>query len=133
MMSFEEYQKYVQEQLKAIDNIIVEELESQATECVAEIKARTPVKSGDLRRFMTHDEVEHSLGSYSVKIGSPLEYARAVEEGHSQEVGKYIPALGKRLKNPFVQGYHMINDGITIYQDILEKRIEDRLKNEVFK
>lgn len=133
MMNFAEYEKYVQEQLQKVDDIILDEMLDQATECVAEIKARTPVKTGALRRSMTWGEINHSADSYSVDIGSSLEYARAVEEGHRQEVGKYIPALGKRLKTPFIRGYHMINDGITIHQDILEKRIAARVENEVFK
>lgn len=133
MMNFEEYIQYCQEQAQKIDKIIIEELESKATECVGEIQSRTPVKSGNLRRNMTHEEVAHIEDSFSVKIGSPLEYAQAVEEGHRQEVGKYIPALKKRLKKPFVEGKHMIRDSITIYQDKLEKAISSRIESEVFK
>jgi hypothetical protein len=31
-------------------------------------------------------------------------YAAAVELGHKQEVGRFVPAIGKRLVQPFVQG-----------------------------
>lgn len=133
MMDFEEYIKYCQEQAQKIDSIIIEELENKATECVGEIQSKTPTISGNLRRSMTHDEVEKVDNGYSVKIGSALEYAQAVEEGHRQEVGKYIPALGKRLKKPFVEGHHMIRDSMTIYQDKLEKSISKRIESEVFK
>jgi hypothetical protein len=31
-------------------------------------------------------------------------YAAAVEFGHKQQVGRFVPAIGKRLVQPFVQG-----------------------------
>ncbi len=33
----------------------------------------------------------------AVYIGTAVEYAPAVEFGHKQEVGRYVPAIGKRL------------------------------------
>lgn len=133
MFSFEEMQKEMAKKFEEINNIIEEEMEEKATMCVAEAQSRTPVKSGDLRRSMTHGEVKKNLNVYEVEVGSALEYAQAVEEGHKQEVGKYIPAIGKRLKQSFVQGRHMIGDSIEIYQRELNNSIEDRIKNEVFK
>lgn len=133
MMNFDEYIKYVQDQAAKIDDIIINEMLENSIECVAEIKARTPFKTGALRRSITTGELEKNNGQYSIDIGSSLKYAQAVEEGHRQEVGKYIPALGKKLKQPFVNGYHMINDGITIQQEKLENNIAARIENEVFK
>jgi len=133
MFSFEEMQKEMAKKLEQTKNIILEEIEEKATMCVAETQSRTPVKSGNLRRSMTHGEVEQKFKIYKVKIGSSLPYAQAVEEGHSQEVGRYVPAIGKKLKKSFVQGRHMIGDSVEIYQRELQQSIEYRIKNEVFK
>ena len=49
-----------------------------------------------------------------------------------QEVGRYVPAIGKKLKQPFVQGKHMLKDSITQEEDNLQKNIDELLKD-VFK
>ena len=36
-----------------------------------------------------------------------MEYASYVELGHKQQVGRYVSAIGKRLKQPWVRGYFM--------------------------
>jgi phage gpG-like protein len=46
----------------------------------AEAKLRAPVKTGDLRRRITH-ATEHTDTKSTAKIGTNLEYAQAVEEG----------------------------------------------------
>ena len=128
MLSFEEALKEAEMLQEKIENIILEEMEEKSTECVDSIQAVTSVKSGNLKRSMTHEEVERVPEGFSVKIGSPLEYAQAVEEGHTQEVGKYIPAIGKRLVKSYVPGRHMIGDNITIYQKELEDSIIKNIK-----
>lgn len=133
MKSFEDLLKEIEKKSNQINDIIEEEMEEKATMCVAEIQSRTPVKSGNLRRSMTHGKVELISKVYRVRIGSALPYAQAVEEGHFQEVGRYVPAIGKKLRRSFVPGKHMIGDSIEIYQNELQKSIQHRLKNEVFK
>ena len=64
-------------------------------------------------------------------IGSSLEYVKYVEEGHKQEVGKYVPAIGKKLKKEFVPGNHVIKDSVDLYQPKLIKRIQERVEKEV--
>lgn len=133
MKSFDDIAKEMQRKFQQVDNIIVEEMEEKTTMCVAEIQSRTPVKDGHLRRSITHRGVEKRYKIYKVKIGSSLPYAQAVEEGHFQEVGRYVPAIGKRLVKSFVPGKHMIGDSIEIYQGELQKSIQSRIKSEVFR
>ena len=129
-----------QRAIQKIDGIIVEEMESKATECVASIQAVTPVgiypfesgrTGGTLRRSMTHSNITKMPGSWSVKIGSSIIYCKPVEEGHSQTPGRYVPAIGKRLKKSFVPGKHMIRDNAYRYQEILNRSIQDRIEREV--
>ena len=47
---------------------------------------------------------------YTIEIINPVHYASYVEEGHRQEVGRYVPAIGKKLKQSFVEGKHMLRD-----------------------
>ncbi len=46
-------------------------------------------------------------GYLIIEIYNPVEYASYVEYGHAQEPGRYVPAIGKRLKAGWVPGVHM--------------------------
>ncbi|MGE5627826.1 MAG: HK97 gp10 family phage protein [Solirubrobacterales bacterium] len=133
MLSFDEMQKLMKSKFKEIDNIIKEEMEEKADMCVAEIQSRTPVVTGNLRRSMGRSNIKKYSGSYSIKVGSNLEYAKWVEEGHKQTPGRYVPSIGKRLKKSFVQGNFAIRDSVEIYQAELNKSIEKRIGEELFK
>lgn len=114
----------VQNEFNKVENIITEEMEDKSTKCVAEIQSRTPVKTGNLRRSMSHDDIEKEGKTYSVKVGADLnqaEYAPIIEDG------------GTTSKGNFRVGRHMIADSIDIYQKELEDSIQDRLEREVFK
>lgn len=53
-------------------------------------------------------EVKHIGDKYHIDIINPVEYASYVEYGHRQEPGRYVPAIGKRLKAGWVDGHHML-------------------------
>lgn len=72
-------------------------------------KENTNVISGRLRRewaFEIHPE------SKEVTLYNNVEYARLVNDGHRQTPGRYVPALGKRLKAETVPGQHMLEKAI---------------------
>ena len=73
-----------------------------------DVKLVTPVDTGRLKKSITH-----VVDDNAVIIGTNVEYAKDVEFGHKQEVGRFVPVLGKRLKAPFVQGKHFLRDGIS--------------------
>ena len=62
------------------------------------IMRSTPVDSGRLRSSTTS-----SLTEREWKVGTNVEYARFVEYGHKQEIGRFVPAIGKRLVEPWVR------------------------------
>lgn len=131
MQSFEDLIKEAQKAAKKTEMIVLEEMGNKATECVASIQAETPVKTGALRRSITHDHPKKNKDEYIVKCGSSLVYAKAVEEGHKQDVGKYVPAIGKKLKKAFISGRHMIQNNVDLYQENLNESIKERVEREV--
>ena len=46
--------------------------------------------------------------NYVVELINPTEYGSYVEYGHRQEPGRYVPAIGKRLKKGWVEGQFML-------------------------
>lgn len=69
---------------------------------------------------------------YTVKVTNPVEYASYVEYGHRQEPGRFVPAIGKRLKAGWVQGQFMLTISEKELQRaapaIIEKKIAKFLK-----
>lgn len=57
--------------------------------------------------------------NYIVVVENPVKYASYVEYGHRQQPGRYVPALGKRLKASWVEGKYML----TISEKELESEI----------
>jgi hypothetical protein len=90
-------------------------------------KLNCPVKSGDLRRSI-HSRDSQKGNVFIAEIGpdeSTEKYAVAVERGHSQTPGRYVPALGKRLVASFVQGkWYMARTAIQT-----EQKVKDVIKN----
>jgi len=63
-------------------------------------KQLCPVDTGNLRNSITHRQTDAN----TEVIGTAVSYAPPVELGHVQQVGRYVPAIGKRLVTPFVAG-----------------------------
>lgn len=63
-----------------------------------------------------------------VRVKNPVLYASYVEYGHRQEVGRYVPAIGKRLTQSFVEGKYMLRDATLEVQKIAPKQVEEALR-----
>lgn len=63
------------------------------------------VITGQLSTKITYDGPDEEGDIVRANVGSPTPYAPYVEYGHSQEVGRFVPALGKRLVAGSVKAY----------------------------
>lgn len=63
---------------------------------------------GTLRRSWSAGEITKHGGMYQIEIINPQLYASYVEYGHRQQAGRYVPALGKKLKAGWVKGRFML-------------------------
>lgn len=98
----------------------LEEAEKQSGDlcekCAKELAARllrkviklTPVKTGELRRNWFATKVKRVGNAFEVTVYNPKEYAPYVEWGHRQEPGRFVPAIGKKLVEPWVEGRYML-------------------------
>lgn len=72
---------------------------------------------------------------YEIEVFNPIEYASYVEYGHRQQVGRFVPHIGKRLKSGWVEGQFMLKiseqEVQALAPKLLEKRLNEKLK-EVF-
>ena len=65
-------------------------------------------------------------------IENPVMYSSYVEYGHRQTPGRYVPAIGKRLKASWVEGKYMLKkseqDLQSMQVGILERELEEFFK-----
>ena len=79
--------------------------------------------------------IEKSGDYYIVRVINPVKYASYVEFGHRQTPGRFVPALGKRLTQGWVNGRYMLtlseDDLKSIAPKVLQNKLDEMLK-EVF-
>ncbi len=98
------------------------------------IKA-TPTDTGYLKKswFVV---LTKSGSGYEAEIINNTNYASYVNYGHRQTPGRYVPAIGKKLKKGWVDGKFFIELSVAelrgITQPLLEKRLRKHLE-EAFK
>lgn len=90
-------------------------------------------KGGTLRDAWEILPVEKVGNEYVITVINPTEYASYVEYGHRQTPGRYVPALGKRLKVNWVKGRFMLTiseqEVEKLAPGILEKLVYQAMKN----
>lgn len=95
----EDFQKRLEDDIaEAVFEAAKNEIKMRA---LALVKKNTPVDSGNLRR---HWHPITSRNNLEIKIRNAASYAEYVEYGHRQNVGQFVPKIGKRLKSPWVKG-----------------------------
>lgn len=65
-------------------------------------------QGGTLRRAWVIRGIRKANGVWTATIFNPMEYASYVENGHRQQPGRFVPALGKTLKASWVEGRFMM-------------------------
>lgn len=141
-------EKYLSDK-KKIDKFFEDLTKEVATVVLSSAIMLTPVDTGELRRGWTggvektpkdyifnNKRVSKIGNSYKITLSNGLKYAEYVNYGHRQEVGRYVPAIGKRLVKPWVEGQYMveksINQAEAVLPDVCKRKTEEFLKN-VFK
>ena len=94
---------------------------------LANIIKRTPVDSGELRKSWI-TEVREIADGYEVTISTNVLYAPYVNYGHRQEVGRFVKAIGKRLKQPWVEGSFFIQRAEAQTVKSIEKVVAKHLR-----
>ena len=88
-----------------------------ANHIVDELKSNTPVDTGRLRSSWYRHGVTKSGSTYTCEILNKAHYCDYVEYGHRQEVGRYVPAIGKRLVRAYVRGRYFIKRTVNTLPD----------------
>ncbi len=84
----------------------------------------TPVDTGRLK-----GSFEMVFGKLRGEIGPTADYAIYVHEGHRQQVGRYVAAIGKRLVSPYVKGNPFLKIAVSNAENKINKNFQEGLKD----
>lgn len=117
----DQLQRKSETDFEAVRNKNLLEMRDRAVKSSSPSKGGTPV---DSRELQLSAGVDLSNGI----MGYTKDYAPHVEYGHRQQVGRYVPAIGKRLVKPFVPGQYFLRTNLNIQKPIYRKDLEDKLE-----
>lgn len=98
-------------------------LEICGGKCETYAKQLCPKDKGRLVNSITHKQLDENTEI----IGTNVEYAPYVELGHHQQPGRYVPAIGKRLKASYVKGKPFIRPAAEDHSDEYKRIIRNEL------
>lgn len=94
-----------------------------ANQLAKDAKAAAPRDTGGLASSV-RVEVDGSHG----RVGYAAEHAPHVEYGHRQTPGRYVPAIGKRLKASYVTGQHFFRPCVKRAREMFRRMIRESLE-----
>lgn len=110
---------------KATNEAIYNALEIIGNKAADYAAGLAPMQTGNLKNSMTSEVSQEEKAVY---VGTAVEYAPFVEFGHHQEVGRYVPAIGKRLVREFVPAKPFLKPAIENHMDEYKHILESELK-----
>lgn len=127
-----EFKKIIEEMEKEKEQLMIDTIKELAARLLRKVIKRTPSDTGNLRRNWTVSDVRKNGENYEIEVSNSVEYASYVEFGHRQTPGRFVPAIGKRLKKSWVKGKFMLTISENELQKqapaVIEKKITEWLK-----
>lgn len=107
----------------------ISETEEQA------MNGKSAPTAAQISKYSNGLSVQRSNGYYIVRVINPVKYASYVEYGHRQTPGRYVPALGKQLKQGWVKGSYMMKyseEDLKKKNPVIVQRELDKFLREAF-
>ncbi|WP_413778130.1 HK97 gp10 family phage protein [Caproicibacterium sp. XB1] len=124
---FENFAARFQQMTDGLDGFCTQMADQLAAELLRKCIKRTPVDTGKLKQNWRASAVRKEGDAYVVEVSNETLYASYVEYGHRQQPGRYVPAIGKRLKASWVPGRFMMTLSAAEVERGLESKIERAL------
>ena len=117
LKGFKEFDKILDEIKTKAPQATEKFLMLQAEDLKKDVKELTPVDTGTLKNSWQRENGRRLTGKkFSQIVFNMTDYAAHVEYGHRQKVGRYVPAIGKKLVAPFVRGRFMLRTAVAMRQ-----------------
>jgi len=113
----------MEDAVEQLERICEEEFKSACIDTVRDAKAYCPVDTGRLRKSI-NAQMEYSDGVWSALIGSDVEYAYWVENGHGT-IGKN--QNGQSAFNSFIPGNPFLRTAIMRNWEFMKDNLEEKI------
>lgn len=114
-----------------IDQAVATAMADEGLSWRDDVRNNTPVDTGDLRRSWELAGPDKKGLKFEMDLSNNLEYVEYVEYGHRQEPGRFVPAIGKRLKADFVPGFYMLRDGTRRLEETLKPAVQKEVRKAI--
>lgn len=84
-------------------------------------------KGKEINSWVNDLPIKHKGNTYQIDVTNVVSYASYVEYGHRQQPGRYVPAIGKKLKRGWVEGKFMLTIAEKEINAMLPKFIETKI------
>ena len=107
---FEEFARHINAEISGgqLKNEVKNSVRNVGETYKRNAESRTPVQSGELRRSWQLKGPFFAGSDITIELRNSKNYASFVENGHRQTPGRYVPAIGKKLKASWVPGQHFL-------------------------
>lgn len=122
------FRKELKAMIGDISEIDEKVLTRAVDEGLAVAKYNTPVITGFMRKSWNSPAVKRYRGCVEKELANSADYASFVNDGHRQEVGRYVPAIGKTLKKPWVEGQYMLEKAINKADRVIPREFEKEVE-----
>lgn len=95
----------------------------------AEKGSKTNINAQEIVAFVNSLDISKNGKIYTIEVINPVHYSSYVENGHRQEVGRYVPAIGKKLTKSWVDGKFMLK----ISEEEIDNKIDGILEKKIQK
>lgn len=106
-------------------------------EAVASRRLSAAGNEAEARKFTMKLHVGKRGREYFITLRNNVKYASFVNDGHRQTVGRFVPAIGKKLVNGWVNGQYFVEISEVMIKPkipaILKKRMNDYLNEKLNK
>jgi len=123
----DKYRKELQAMLDDISEIDKRVLNKAVNVGLADAKRNTPVVTGFMRKSWAVSPTKKTSQGVEKELINSADYSSFVNYGHRQEVGRYVPAIGKRLVRPWVKGKFILEKAVSK----VEKQLVEEFRKEV--
>ena len=107
---FEEFARHINAEISGgqLKNEVKNSVRNVGETYKRNAESRTPVQSGEVRRSWQLKGPFFAGSDITIELRNSKNYASFVENGHRQTPGRYVPAIGKKLKASWVPGQHFL-------------------------
>lgn len=123
----DKFRKELKEMMDDLSEVDMKVLNKSIYAGVGVAKRKTNVVTGFMRKSWGVTPTVRSSKGVEKGIINTADYASYVNDGHRQQVSRYVPAIGKRLVKPWVKGQYILEKAMRHAEKTMVKEFKKEI------